>query len=77
MGPLRRGRKEILRSITIFHDWLMMFVEADALDVVPRGGLMAEKALVNLCIRLSADRLIDHSKMFHVMARWRLMTLGA
>ncbi len=55
----------------------MMFVEADALDVVPYSGLMAEKALVNLGIRLSADRLIDHSEMFHVMTGRGLMTLGA
>ena len=55
----------------------MMFVPTNAFDVVPRGGLMAEETLVNLCIRLSADLLIDHSKMFHVMARRRLMALRA
>jgi len=55
----------------------MVFVKADASDVVPHGGLMTEETLVDLGIRLSADRLIDHSKMFHVMAGRRLMTLGA
>ena len=74
---LRRGKNEISRPTTLFHDWLMMFVEADAFNVVPYSGLMTEETLVDLGIRLSADRLIDHSKMFHVMARWRLMTLGA
>ena len=31
-----------------------MFVEADALDVVPRGGLMAEETLIHLSFSLGA-----------------------
>ena len=46
-----------------------VFVKADAFDVVPRCCLMAEEALVDLGIRLSADRLIDHLKVHHVVAR--------
>ncbi len=55
----------------------MMFVEADAFNVVPYSGLMAEETLVDFGIRLSADRLIDHSKMFHVMTGRRLVALRA
>ena len=32
-----------------------MFVKADALDVVPRGRLMAEEALADLRVRLARD----------------------
>ena len=38
---------------------------------------MAEEALVHLGVRLSADRLVDHLEVHHVMARRGLMALGA
>ena len=55
----------------------MMLVKADAFDVVPRGGLMAEKALVDLGIRLAGDFHGDHLKVHHVVARRGLVALGA
>ncbi len=55
----------------------VMFVPADAFDVVPTGCLMAEETLVHLCVRLVANLLIDHLEVHHVMAWRRLMTLRA
>ena len=54
-----------------------MFVKADTPDVVPRGRLMAEKALADLCVRLARDAHRNHFEVHHVMARRRLVTLGA
>ena len=55
----------------------VVFVPSDSFDVVPTGCLMAEETLVDLCVRLSANLLIDHLEMHHVMARRRLMALRA
>lgn len=38
----------------------MVLVKADALNVVPRGGLVAEETLVDLGVRLVANGLVDH-----------------
>ena len=55
----------------------MMLVKADALDVVPRGGLMAEEALIDLGVRLAGHFHGDHLKVHHVVARRSLMALRA
>ena len=47
-----------------------MLVEADSLDVVPRGRLMAEKALADLRVRLTRDAHRNHFEVHPVMA-WR------
>ena len=47
-----------------------MFVKSDSLDVVPRGRLMAEKALADLRVRLTRDAHRNHFEVHPVMA-WR------
>ena len=54
-----------------------MFVKSDALDVVPRGRLMAEEALADLRVRLARDAHRNHFEVHHVMARRSLMALRA
>ena len=54
----------------------MVFVPADAFDVVPRGGLVAEEALVHLRVLLSRHLHRDHLEVHHVMTRRSLMALG-
>ena len=55
----------------------MMFVKADAFDVVPRSCLMAEEALVHLGLLHAGGRHRNHFEVHHVMARRGLVTLGA
>ena len=64
----------------------MVLVKTDAFDVIPRVGLMAAIALVDLhisatriarSVRFTGNRLVNHFKVHHVMARRRLVTLGA
>ena len=55
----------------------MVLVEADTFDVVPRSGLMAEKALIDLGLSHVSDGHGDHFEVHHVMARRGLMALGA
>ena len=55
----------------------MVLVAGSAFDVVPRGGLMAEEALVHLGIRLTGDLHGDHLKVHHVVARRGLVALVA
>ncbi len=55
----------------------MVLVEADAFDVVPRGGLVAQEALLHTRVRLSGYGHRNHSEVFHVMTRRRLMALSA
>ena len=55
----------------------MVFVKADALDVVPRDRLMAEEALVHFRIGLAGDFHGDHLEVHHVVAGRGLMALGA
>ena len=64
----------------------MVLVPANALDVIPRVGLMTAVALIDLhictawiarSIRFAGNRLINHFEMLHVVARRRLMTLRA
>ena len=55
----------------------VVFVEADAFDVVPRSCLMAEEALVHLGLLHASGRHRNHFEVHHVVA-WRgLMALGA
>ena len=56
---------------------LMVLVPTNSLDVVPRGRLVAQVALVDFGVRLTGDLGRDHLKMHHVMARRRLMALSA
>ena len=55
----------------------MMFVKANAFDVVPRSSQMTEKALIHLGLRHSGSRHRNHFEVHHVMARRSLVTLGA
>ena len=64
----------------------MVLVPADALDVIPRIGLMTAIALVDLnvsatwvawAIRFASNRLVNHFKVHHVVARRRLVALRA
>ena len=55
----------------------MVFVKADAFDVVPRSCLMAEEALVHLGLLHASSRHRNHFEVHHVMARRSLVALGA
>ena len=55
----------------------MVFVEPDALDVIPGCCLVANVALIDPRSVLFGDSLVNHFKMFHVMARRCLMALCA
>ena len=52
-----------------------MLVVAGAFDVVPRGRLVAEKALAYFRLFLARDAHRDHFEVHHVMAGRRLMAL--
>ena len=56
---------------------LVVLVPPHAADVVPGGGLVAEEALVYLRVLLTGDLHRDHLEVHHVVARRRLMALGA
>ena len=65
---------------------LVMLVPTYAFDVVPRVGLMASIALVNLhicaarvawSVRLPGNHLVNHFKVHHVVAWRSLMALRA
>ena len=55
----------------------MMFVKTNPFYVVPRSCLVAKETLIDLCIRLSTNLLVDHFEVLHVMAWGSLMALGA
>src|SRR5262245_22698260 len=56
----------------------MALAPTKARDVVPGRGLVAEVALVDLCLRLSGDHGANLVEMLsHVVARRSLMALGA
>src|ERR1035437_8762296 len=59
----------------VFH--LVVFVKADASEVVPRGCLMAEEALIHLGLLHTGGRHRNPFEVHHVMARRSLVTLGA
>ena len=52
-----------------------MFVKSDTFNVVPRGGLMAEEALIYLGLLHVRDTHRNHFEMHHIMTRRSLMTL--
>ena len=56
---------------------LMHVAPADAADVVPGVGLMAQEALLDPCVSLPCDGAIHHLEMHHVMAGRRLVALHA
>ena len=56
---------------------LVVLVVADAFDVVPRGSLMAEEALIDLRFLHMSDTHRNHFEMHHVVAGRRLMALCA
>lgn len=55
----------------------VMLIPADAPDVVPRIGLMAEIALLDAGMFLPGDLFGHHLEVHHVMAWRRLMALCA
>ena len=64
----------------------MVLIPPDAFDVIPRVGLMTAIALVDLnvsttrvawTIRFTGNRLVNHFKVHHVVARRRLVALRA
>ena len=55
----------------------VMLIEADIDDVVPTGRVVALEALIHARVLLAGNLLRDHRKMFHEMARRRLMALHA
>ena len=55
----------------------MVFVEAGAFNVVPRGRLMAEEALTHLGLFHARDAHRNHFEMHHVVARRSLVALRA
>ena len=54
----------------------VMLIESDTLNIVPRGGLMAEKALAYLCLRYTRGRHGHHLEMHHEMTGRGLVALG-
>ena len=54
----------------------MMFVPSDRLNVVPRRGLMTQKALVDSRIGPIRDTPRNHREVLHVMTGGCLMALG-
>ena len=57
--------------------FLVVFVEADTFDVVPRRCQMAEEALIHLGLFYASGRHRNHFEVHHVMTRRSLVTLGA
>ena len=55
----------------------MVLVPTSAPYVVPRIRLMTQEALVDLGVFLTGDHFRHHLEMHHVVARRRLMALGA
>ena len=55
----------------------MHFDHADTLDVVERVGLVATEALIDPRLLFTADHLVHHFEVHHVMARRRLVALRA
>ena len=55
----------------------MVFIPADAFDVVPRGSLMAEEALIHFGLFHVRDGHRNHLEVHHVVARRGLMALCA
>lgn len=55
----------------------VVLIKADAFDIIPRGGLMAEEALIHFGLFHVRDSHRNHFEMHHVMARRSLMALGA
>ena len=55
----------------------VVFVEADAFDVVPRGGLMAEETLIHFGFLHDGGLHRNHLEVHHIVARRRLMALRA
>lgn len=55
----------------------MMLVKTHAFNVVPRGRLVADVALIDTRVFLLGNILVNHFKVYHIMARRGLMTLGA
>ena len=58
------------------HRDLMVLIPTNAEDIVPRGGLVAQKTLAYVGMRLAGHAGRDHLEMHHVMARRGLMALG-
>lgn len=54
----------------------MVFVKSQALDVVPRGGLVAKEALVDFGFLYAGFFHGDHLKVHHEVAGRGLMALG-
>ena len=55
----------------------VVFVPADASNVVPDRGLVALITLVHLCVGLSRYTRRNHVEVHHGVARWSLMALHA
>lgn len=55
----------------------MVLVPPYASDVIPGSSLVAEEALVHLCVHLPGDRHRDHLEVHHIVAGRSLMALGA
>lgn len=55
----------------------MMLVEPDTLDVVPRGTLMAEEALIHFRLLDARGHHRNRLEVHHVVAWWSLMALSA
>ena len=74
---LPRGSGHGFAGHTVLCVRLMVFVKANAFDVVPGSRLMAEEALGHLRILQVRDAHRDHLEVHHVMTWWGLMALGA
>jgi len=59
------------------HPRSMVFVEADAFDLIPRVRFAKEKAQVYLSVRLARDARRNHFEVHQVMAWRRLVALRA
>jgi len=53
-----------------------MFIPTGAFDVIPRGGLVALRTLVDSRVRLTSDASRNHLEVHHVVAGRRLVALG-
>ncbi len=56
---------------------LVMFIPTGAFDVIPRGGLVALRTLVDSRVWLASDASRNHLEVHHVVAGRRLVALGA
>ncbi len=61
----------------VWRGFSMHFDHADTLDIVERVGLVATEALINPRPFFTADHLVHHFEVHHVMARRRLVALRA